>query len=540
MLPDKAKGFNDLPFSLCYKNLKEVEMNKIFGDYDKTVFWLAALFCLLFVGITMANPAAMETNFQALFSFFITNLGWLYLFLTMLFLVFCLVLAFSKYGQIRLGKDDEKPEFSTPAWFAMLFAAGMGIGLIFWGAAEPIYHFAGPPFADPGTKEAAVEAMRYSFFHWGLHPWACYGVVAMALAYFQFRRGMPGLISSTFLPLLGEKGIKGGWGKTIDIFTIVVTLFGVATSLGLGAMQITTGLGVVFNIPGSTGLSITIIAVITLLFTISAVTGIKRGIKWLSTINMWLFFFLMLAVLFLGPTRYLINTFVETLGGYIQNILWMSFFTDSQGAVAEHAGWEWVGGWTVFYWAWWITWAPFVGSFIARISRGRTIREFVFGILLAPTLLCMIWFTIMGGTAIHVELFGAGGVADATFADVTTAIFVMFSNLPASGLLSVIAMILTTIFFITSADSSTYVVSMMTSKGSLDPTNGLRIFWGIVAGSIAAMLLLTGGLSAVQTTAFVFGFPFMIIMVFMMYSLLKAFREDEKIEVVVQVKQDVS
>jgi len=515
-------------------------MNKLFGDYDKTVFWLAALFCLLFVGITMANPAAMETNFQALFDFFITNLGWLYLFLTMLFLIFCLVLAFSKYGQIRLGKDDEKPEFSTAAWFAMLFAAGMGIGLVFWGAAEPIYHFAGPPFADPGTKAAAVEAMRYSFFHWGLHPWACYGVVAMALAYFQFRRGMPGLISSTFLPLLGEKGINGGWGKTIDIFTIVVTLFGVATSLGLGAMQITTGLDVVFGIPSSTAVSITIIAVITVLFTISAVTGIKRGIKWLSTINMWLFFFLMLAVLFLGPTRYLVNTFVETLGGYIQNILWMSFFTDSQGAVAEHAGWEWVGGWTVFYWAWWITWAPFVGSFIARISRGRTIKEFVFGILLAPTLLCMIWFAIMGGTAIHVELFGAGGVAEATFADVTTAIFVMFSNLPASGLLSVVAMILTTIFFITSADSSTYVVSMMTSKGSLDPTNGLRVFWGIVAGSIAAMLLLTGGLSAVQTTAFVFGFPFMIIMVFMMYSLLKAFREDEKIDVVVQVTQDVS
>lgn len=540
MLPDRAKVLNVLPFLLGYKNPKEVEMNKLFGDYDKTVFWLAALFCLLFVGITMANPAAMETNFQALFDFFITNLGWLYLFLTMLFLIFCLVLAFSKYGQIRLGKDDEKPEFSTAAWFAMLFAAGMGIGLVFWGAAEPIYHFAGPPFADPGTKAAAVEAMRYSFFHWGLHPWACYGVVAMALAYFQFRRGMPGLISSTFLPLLGEKGINGGWGKTIDIFTIVVTLFGVATSLGLGAMQITTGLDVVFGIPSSTAVSITIIAVITVLFTISAVTGIKRGIKWLSTINMWLFFFLMLAVLFLGPTRYLVNTFVETLGGYIQNILWMSFFTDSQGAVAEHAGWEWVGGWTVFYWAWWITWAPFVGSFIARISRGRTIKEFVFGILLAPTLLCMIWFAIMGGTAIHVELFGAGGVAEATFADVTTAIFVMFSNLPASGLLSVVAMILTTIFFITSADSSTYVVSMMTSKGSLDPTNGLRVFWGIVAGSIAAMLLLTGGLSAVQTTAFVFGFPFMIIMVFMMYSLLKAFREDEKIDVVVQVTQDVS
>lgn len=514
-------------------------MNKLFGDYDKTVFWLSALFCLLFVGITVANPVAMQTTFQALFNFFIANLGWLYLLLTMLFLIFCLVLAFSKYGHIRLGKDDEKPEFSTASWFAMLFAAGMGIGLVFWGVAEPIYHFAGPPFADPGTKAAAVEAMRYSFFHWGFHPWACYGVVAMCLAYFQFRRGMPGLISSTFLPVLGEKGIVGGWGKTIDIFTIVVTLFGVATSLGLGAMQITTGLNIVAGIPSSTAVSIAIIAVITLLFTISAVTGIKRGIKWLSNINMWLFFFLMILVLFLGPTRYLINTFVETLGAYMQNIIWMSLFTDSQGAVAEHAGWEWVGGWTVFYWAWWITWAPFVGSFIARISRGRTIKEFVLGILFAPTLLCMIWFTIMGGTAINIDLYGAGGIAEATFADVTSAIFVMFSNLPLGGFMAVVAMTLTTIFFITSADSSTFVVSMMTSKGNLEPKTGTRVFWGVVAGSIAAMLLLTGGLSAVQTVSFVFGFPFMIIMVFMMYSLLKAFREDENVEVVVPVEKEV-
>ena len=255
---------------------------------------------------------------------------------------------------------------------------------------------------------------------------------------------------------------------------------------------------------------------------------------------MYLFFLLMVAVLFLGPTRYLVNTFVEAMGGYLQNIIFMSFFTDSQGAVAEHAGWDWVGGWTVFYWAWWITWAPFVGSFIARISRGRTIKEFVIGILLAPTLLCTIWFGIMGGTAINIELFGAGGVVDATYADVTTAIFAMFNNLPAAGLLSVVAMILTSIFFITSADSSTYVVSMMTSGGNLDPKNTLRVFWGIVAGAIAAMLLLTGGLSAVQTVAFVFGFPFMIIMVFMMVALLKAFREDEKVEVVVQIEQDIS
>lgn len=504
-------------------------MNKVFGKYDKTIFWASAIICLLFVVVTSANPSAMESNFQTLFDFFITNLGWFYLLVSAMFVVFCLALAFSKYGKIKLGKDDEKPEYSTASWFAMLFAAGMGIGLVFWGAAEPINHFAAPPFADPGTRAAAAEAMRYSFFHWGLHPWACYGVVALCLAYFQFRRSMPGLISSTFMPLLGKKGIAGGWGKTIDIFTIVVTLFGVATSLGLGAMQITTGMDIVGGIPASTTISIVVIAVITVLFTISVVTGIDRGIKWLSNINMWLFFLLMIAVLFLGPTRYLINTFVETMGSYIQNIIGMSFITDSQGAVFEHVGWDWVGSWTVFYWAWWITWAPFVGSFIARISRGRTIKEFVFGILLAPTLLCIIWFTIMGGTAINIELFGAGGVADATFADVTAAIFAMFSHLPLTGVLSVGAMLLVSIFFITSADSSTYVVSMMSSGGNLNPKTGLRVFWGLIAGAIAAMLLLTGGLQAVQTVSFVFGFPYMIIMLLMIYSLMKAFREDEQV-----------
>ena len=428
----------------------------------------------------------------------------------------------------RSGKDDEEPEFSRFSWFAMLFAAGMGIGLVFWGIAEPIYHFAGSPFADPNTPAAAQEAMRYSFFHWGLHPWATYAVVALCLAYFQFRKDKPGLISSTLFPFLGEKGVNGPWGKAIDTLTVVVTLFGVATSLGLGAMQITTGLDIVAGIPASTTVSVIVIAVITVLFTISAVTGVARGIKILSNANMVIFFGLMLLMFILGPTRYLLNTFIETLGSYVQNIVWMSFFTDSQGAVAEHTGWDWVSGWTVFYWAWWITWAPFVGSFIARISRGRTIREFMIGILLAPSMLCFIWFTIMGGSAINVELFGAGGIADATFANVSSAPFAMFSHFPLSSLLSIAAMVTTTIFFITSADSSTYVVSMMTSGGDLEPKSGLRIFWGVIAGTIAAMLLLTGGLNAVQTVAFAFGFPFMLLMLFMIAALIKSFINDEK------------
>ncbi|WP_051533745.1 glycine betaine uptake BCCT transporter [Desulfitibacter alkalitolerans] len=502
-------------------------MDKFFGKIDKTIFWGSAIICLVFVLIASTNPAAVSKIFSVLFSFFIDNLGWTYLLAVSGFVIFCLFLAISKYGNIKLAKDDEKPEFSTAAWFAMLFAAGMGVGLVFWGVAEPIYHFAGAPLSESNTAAAASEAMRYTFFHWGLHAWAIYGVVALGLAYFQFRKGLPGLISSCFSPILGEEGIKGPIGKSIDTFTVVMALFGVATSLGLGAMQVTTGMNIVFSTPNTTTVSIVFVAIVTTLFTISAVTGINRGIKWLSNINMVAVAILMLVVLFLGPTRYILNFFTESLGQYIQNIVWMSFFVDTQGAVAEHTGYGWVGAWTVFYWAWWITWTPFVGSFIARISKGRTIREFIIGILVAPSLLSFIWFSIIGGTAIHEERFGAGGIAEATFADVTSAIFAMFNNLPATELLSLMAMFVVTIFFITSADSATLVVSMMTSGGDLEPKSGSRVFWGAIAGSIASMLILTGGLSSVQTIAFALAFPFTIIMVFIMYTLAKSLALEE-------------
>ena len=504
-------------------------MDKFFGKIDKTIFLGSAIICLAFVAIASTNPEAVSNVFGVMFSFFIDNFGWTYLLAASAFVIFCLFLAFSKYGSIRLSKDDEKPEFSTTAWFAMLFAAGMGVGLVFWGAAEPIYHFAGAPLSESNSAAAASEAMRYTFFHWGLHAWAIYGVVALGLAYYQFRKGLPGLISSCFYPILGEEGIKGPIGKSIDTFTVVMALFGVATSLGLGAMQVTTGMNIVFGIPNTITVSLIFVAVVTTLFTISAVTGINKGIKWLSNINMVMVVGLMLIVLFLGPTRYILNFFTESLGQYLQNIVAMSFFVDTQGAVAEHTGYGWVGAWTVFYWAWWITWTPFVGSFIARISKGRTIREFIVGILVAPSLLSFIWFSIVGGTAIHIERFGAGGIADATFADVTTAIFVMFNNMPAAGLLSIFAMLVVTIFFITSADSATLVVSMMTSGGELEPKSSLRVFWGVIAGAIASMLILTGGLSSVQTIAFAFAFPFTIIMIFMMYTLGKSLNEETAI-----------
>jgi glycine betaine transporter len=502
-------------------------MKEQVNTIDKGITITSVLCCAGFIVATMISPEGVKGLFDTLFKFFINNFGWAYLLCVAGFVVFCFAMAMSRYGNIKLGKDDEVPEFSLLTWFSMLFAAGMGIGLVFWGVAEPIYHFAGPPFAEPKTPQAAADAMRTVFFHWGLHPWACYAVVAMLLAYSHFRKGNPALLSYILKPLIGLKRVQGTMGKSIDTLAVVVTLFGVATSLGLGAMQVSTGLNKLYGIPNTTTVSIIVIAVVTVLYIISAVTGVSKGIKLLSNINMVLAFGLMLLMLFIGPTIYILQTLLESLGNYFQNIVWLSFFMDTTGGVEKHAGYDWVGAWTIFYWAWWLTWAPFVGAFIARISRGRTIRQFVFGCLLAPTLLCALWFSILGGSAISLELAnGTVGIADATFKDVTMAIFVLFDQFPMGGLLSMLSMIIVSIFFVTSADSATYVVGMMSSGGSLDPKNGLKIFWGLLCSTIAAMLMLAGGLKAIQTVSFVVSFPFMILMVLMIASFLKSVRKE--------------
>jgi len=370
--------------------------------------------------------------------------------------------------------------------------------------------------------------MRTTFFHWGLHPWACYAIVALLMAYSHFRKGNPALISWTLEPLIGKKAVTGTIGKTIDALAIVVTLFGVATSLGLGAMQVSTGLSKVFSIPASTTLSIIIIVVVTALYIVSAVTGVNKGIKILSNINMVLAFGLLLAMLLVGPTLYILKLFIGSLGNYLQNIVWLSFFMDTAGGVEKHAGYDWIGSWTVFYWAWWLTWAPFVGAFIARISRGRTIREFVFGALLAPTLLCALWFSILGGSALFLELGNsAPGIVDATNKDVTLAIFALFDNYSLTTLLSILSMVIVSIFFVTSADSATYVVGMMSSSGSDNPKNRLKVMWGLICSTIAAMLLLTGGLKAVQTVSFVVSLPFMILMYFMIAAFIKGLKTEK-------------
>lgn len=501
---------------------------KSVSKVDKPILWSSLMISAVFVVATLVTPTGVSKVLNEIFSFFTKNLGWAYMLSAAVFVAFCIGLAVSKYGNIKLGKDDEEPEHSRGSWFAMLFAAGMGIGLVFWGVAEPIMHFNNSPFADSKTPEAASIAMRTVLFHWGLHPWAFYAVVALALAYFQYCKGLPGLISSTLYPLIGEKGIRGPIGKSIDAIAVIVTLFGVATSLGLGAKQLTSGMNFVYGLPNTTTVAVVLIAIMTVLFIISAVTGIDKGIKFLSNTNMVIAFLLMLFLLTVGPTRYILNIFSESIGAYLQNIVSLSFFMDTQGTVAKHTGYDWIGSWTVFYWAWWITWAPFVGSFIARISKGRTIREFMVGILVAPTLLSAIWFSIIGGSALNIELFGSGGIGAAVDKDVPSGIFVMLSHFPLSSLMDVLLMILLAIFFITSADSATFVVAMFTSGGDLNPDNRLKIVWGVVEGALAAILLVAGGLSAVQTVSFMFSFPFIIIMILMVVSLVKDIGQGQK------------
>ncbi|KUO52873.1 MAG: glycine/betaine ABC transporter permease [Desulfitibacter sp. BRH_c19] len=498
----------------------------MFKKIDKEIFGISIVISAIFVIWTILMPEQAGGIFSTVNSFITDYFGWSYALGMTLFLVFCLFVAFSKFGNIKLGKDEDKPEYSTMTWFFMLFSASMGIGLVFWSIAEPMSFLGTPPWGGAGTAAGAEQAMRYTFFHWGLHPWGVYALVGMALAYFSFRKDMPFLVSSTFAPILGEKGTRGGLGKAIDILAVFATIFGVATSLGLGAMQITTGLSFAYGTPDTLAVTMVVIAVITVLFTVSVVSGINKGIKYLSYVNMALAFTFIAFFLFIGPFRYIMDTFVTTVGYYLFNLPWMSLFVDPYNVVADNVGYDWVGGWTIFYWAWWIAWSPFVGSFIARISRGRTVRELVMGVLIAPVLLSFIWLSAFGGSAMNIELFGIGGIADAVAANVSSAFFVTLSHFPLAGLTTLLATLMITTFFVTSADSATLVTAMLTSGGDPEPDASLRITWGVIKGATAAVLLLAGGLGALQTASIVAAFPFMIVLCFMMYTLYKAFSQE--------------
>jgi len=467
----------------------------------------------------LAAPASLGAVFDRALAAITVHFGWLYLWVVLGLVVVCAVLAFSRYGDLKLGADDEEPEFSRGTWFAMLFAAGMGIGLVFWGVAEPVSHFvAPPPGIAPGTPEAANAAMRYAFFHWGLHPWAVYGVVALAIAFFSFRRGSAALISSATesLPWRGVRALS----PLFNVLAVIATAFGVAASLGIGALQINSGLNAVFGVPVGTLPQMLIIAVTTALFLGSALTGVTRGIKWLSIVNLLIAAALGLFVFAVGPTVAIIDTFTTTLGAYASEFVRMSLrmtpFRDS----------GWVGGWTIFYWAWWVAWSPFVGLFIARVSRGRTIREFVLGTVFAPTLAGFLWFAVFGGTALNLQIFGGVPIADAVRADPSTALFAMFEALPLGSGLSVVATALVLVFFVTSGDSATLVLGIMSSRGEPDPKARVKLVWGLLVAGIAASLLLSGGLKAVQTATIVFALPFTLVIVLMTLALWRAVRED--------------
>ncbi|WP_034328694.1 glycine betaine uptake BCCT transporter [Alkaliphilus transvaalensis] len=483
---------------------------------NNAVFYVSLIFVFAIVIWGIIAPNNFGTASNGLYEYLVDHFGWFYLLSMFALVVFSIVLAFSKYGSIKLGKDDSTPDYSYISWFAMLFSAGMGIGLVFWGVAEPLNHFVVPLGADPGTAAAADFAIKKSFFHWGLHPWANYSVLALALAYFQFRKNKPGLISSIFIPLLGEDRVQGPIGHVIDILAIFATVAGVATSLGLGTLQINSGLNHMFNVPINNHTQIIIIATVTVLFMLSAVTGLDKGIKILSNTNLSLAALLMITALILGPTVMIINSFTNGIGLYLGNLIRDSFHVEAFGDNS------WFGGWTIFYWAWWIAWAPFVGTFIARISKGRTIREFIIGVLLVPALGSFLWFATFGTMGMNLGLESATEAVATT----ETAFFVVMSNYPLGGIISFIAVVLLCTFFVTSADSATFVLGMMSSNGDLNPSNKRKITWGIIQSLLALALMLGGGLGTLQTASIAAAFPFAIIMIFVMVSLVKALKED--------------
>ncbi|MBO9481857.1 BCCT family transporter [Salinisphaera sp. G21_0] len=486
----------------------------------------SALLILAFIVFTVADPEYADGIYTAAKNFIASDLGWYYIGIMSFFLFFSVWLVFSRYGDIRLGSDDDRPEFSNFAWFSMLFGAGIGIGILFWSIAEPIYHFQSNPFISEDeamTVEAAQIAMRISIFHWGLHGWGLFSVTGLILAYFAYRKGLPLTIRSSLYPIFGDR-IYGPIGHAADLLAVFGTVFGIATSLGLGAQQMNAGLGHLLGIEVSTTNQVILIAVISVVATLSVLTGLNKGIRILSVFNMQLTIVILGLFVIFGPTAYLLGAFFTNTGDYLLNAVSLGLWVDPE------PGAQWQGWWTIFYWGWWIAWAPFVSMFIARISKGRTIREFVLGVLVAPTTLAAFWITIFGNSAFYLELYGDGGVTEAVNKDITTALFTTVKLLIESELMSLlmagICTILLVTYFVTSGDSATLVICTLVTMGSDNPPARYRVFWGLVIGASAAVLLYAGGLKALQTASIVAALPFTIILFFATYGLIKALREE--------------
>jgi choline/glycine/proline betaine transport protein len=505
---------------------KHQEKNALGLQIHPTVFWGAAGLILLFVILCLLNISRMNAVFLLLQSWIAEKAGWFYVLSVNVFLILCLYLLFSRFGAIRLGGPKAQPEFTYWGWFAMLFSAGMGIGLVFYSVAEPISHYHQPPFGQGDTIESAQLSMSFTLLHWGFHCWSIYALVGLALAFFSFNRGLPLTLRSAFYPLLGEK-IHGPIGNLVDILAAMATLFGLATSLGLGVKQINAGLSYVFGIQQSTTIQVVLIAVITSFATISVVLGLDRGIRRLSLLNMWLALSLLLFVLFSGPTLFLLDALIQNIGQYLRNLPELATWTETYHQT------NWQDEWTLFYWGWWIAWSPFVGMFIARISRGRTVREFLLGVLLVPTLMTAVWITVFGNTALYIELFGNGGLVEAVSKNLAVALFVLLEQFPLAQMSSLLGIVVVVIFFVSSSDSASLVVDIITAGGNTNPPVKQRIFWASMEGVVAAVLLLGGGLQALRTASLSSGLPFAIVLSAMGVSLVLGLREEmkEKLEV---------
>jgi choline/carnitine/betaine transport len=500
------------------------EAREVRRGLDKVVFGVTAALAVAFLVWGFVSTSSLADVSASGLEWTMLNTGWLFVLTASAFVVFVLWLALGRFGNIPLGRDDERPEFRTISWIAMMFSAGMGIGLMFYGVSEPVSHFVSPPpgTVEAGSTAATQAAMATTLFHWTLHPWAIYAVVGLAIAYGVYRKGRLQLISSAFEPLLGSRA-HGPWGKVIDMLAIFATLFGSAASLGLGALQIQSGLEIVGGIgeAGNTVL-IGIIAVLTAAFVLSAVSGVAKGIQWLSNINMVLAVTLAAFVFVVGPTVFILNLVPTSLGSYLQDVAMMSARTGAEGSDVN----AWLSGWTVFYWAWWLSWTPFVGMFIARISRGRTIRQFVTGVLLVPSLVSLVWFCVFGGAAIDlqqhgVDIAGAGGVE--------TQLFTTLDQFPLATVASVLVMVLVSIFFVSGADAASIVMGSLSERGALEPSRPTVIFWGVATGAVAAVMLLVGGanaLTGLQTVTIIAALPFVVVMVALAVALVKDLRAD--------------
>lgn len=491
----------------------------------KSVFVASAIIIFGLVLIGAVFPEGFGNAAQAALTTVTELFGWFYLFSVFGFVVFLIGLALSKYGKVRLGPQDSTPSYSFFSWISMLLAAGFGVGLVFYGMAEPMTHYISPPYGDvtAETEAAARYAIQYSYFNWGIHQWAAFSVVGLIIAYFQFRKGQAGLVSSVLSSVTAKHPRVRPYASWLDIFAVVATVMGVATSLGLGVLQMNGGLNAVFGLPENGFWQFIILLVMFCAYMASTWSGLDKGIKRLSNLNMILCIGLMLYVLITGPTIAILETITLGIGDYLQNFIGMSL------RISPYGDNEWASSWTIFYWAWVIAWSPFVGTFVARVSRGRTIKEYVFGVLFVPPLLACLWIGVFGGAALHLEMSGSDvGLAAATQANITVALFEMFELMPFSGVLSVVAMMLIFIFLVTSADSASYIVAQMTDNGSINPPLYKRIIWGVLIAAICLTLIIAGGLSGLQSAAVLSALPFTFILYMMIVVLVRELRADRK------------